>query len=66
MEYSTDDKIREVKREIEFRNFVYTKQLKAGKITIAIAQRRLGIMKAILADYERLDMNDLFANLRKV
>ena len=45
------EKLAEVKREIRERQWVYPKQVEAGKLSQALADRRIAIMEAIADDY---------------
>ena len=48
-----EEKLREVKREIEYRWFVYPKRVAAGKMKQAEMDRKLAVMLAIRDDIER-------------
>ena len=51
MEFSLDDKIKALRREIALREYVYPKQILAQKITKVTADWNMGVIKAILEDY---------------
>lgn len=51
MKYSIETKIKELKREIYFRNKVYPKSVARGTMTQDEAERRIAIMEDILHDY---------------
>jgi hypothetical protein len=46
------EKLAEVKKEIEYRWFVYPKRVAAGKMKQAEMDKRLAVMRAIKDDYE--------------
>lgn len=52
MEYSTDQKIACIEREIRLRRQAYPKWVAQSRMSQAIAERELGCMAAILADYQ--------------
>jgi hypothetical protein len=54
MTFSTEQKITAIKREIGFRKRVYARRQAEGKMTAQLAAEQIGVMEAILADYERL------------
>lgn len=54
MTFSTEQKIAAVKREIGFRRRVYARRVADKRMTQADANEQIGIMEAILADYEKL------------
>jgi hypothetical protein len=47
-----EEKIGEIKREIEMRRTVYARRIGEGKMNRDTARRKVAIMRAILADYE--------------
>lgn len=51
--YSDADKIACLKREIKFRHHVYTRRVERGDMTPEHKDREIGIMRAILEDYEK-------------
>lgn len=52
-EVSTADKIKELKAELMWRHRVYARSIKAGRMKPALAQKKISILNAIIADYER-------------
>lgn len=52
MEYSLDDKIACLSREVGMRRRVYAKQVIEGRMDAAKAEKETGIMAAVLADYQ--------------
>jgi hypothetical protein len=56
--FSNKEKADEVRREITYREWVYGRLVADGRMHLAEKQRRIGIMKDILSDYERLDSLD--------
>lgn len=52
-EFSIEEKLSEVKREVAMRRAVYGGKVRAGQMTAQEAHRRTAIMEAIRADYER-------------
>ena len=52
MEYSLDDKIACLSREVGMRKRVYARQVNEGKMTAGMAAKETGVMEAILADYQ--------------
>jgi len=51
--FTHDQKIEALRREIRLRKWVYPKRVRAGKISQAEAAYEIGVMQAILDDYER-------------
>lgn len=49
---TTEDKIREIKRELAQRSRVYPLLVEAGKMTRETADRQTEILRSILMDYE--------------
>ena len=49
---SNEDKLRELRRELQFRIDVYDRWIAQGQISVGEAQLRKDIMRAIVADYE--------------
>jgi hypothetical protein len=45
-------KLAEVRKEVEYRWFVYPKRVAAGKMKQAEMDRRIAVMRAVMADYE--------------
>lgn len=54
MAVTTADKYREARRELAYRRNVFKKQVADRRMTQFAADRRIAIMTAIAADYERL------------
>ena len=62
------EKLNEVEREVALRQKVYDRMIKEGRMSVPIAARKIGIMKAIAEDYrgmlggkrkqEELDLDD--------
>jgi len=52
--YTAEEKAKEARREVTYRQFVYSRRLAAGKMTEADAKRKIAIMEEIAADYEKL------------
>lgn len=50
--YTREMKIEALKRELGFRRSVYARRVSDGKMTQAKADKEIGVMEAILADYE--------------
>lgn len=59
-EFTDQEKLKEIEQEIDFRRFVYGKKVKAGKMKLEIAQRKIQIMLAIRDDYQKTISGDLF------
>ena len=51
MDYSIDDKIACISRELGMRQRVYKRQVQEGKMDLAMAEKEVGIMARILTDY---------------
>jgi hypothetical protein len=47
------DKLRCIRRELEYRRRVYPRWVRAGKMLQVSADREIATMEAILGDYER-------------
>ena len=52
--FSNEHKAKEARREVTYRQFVYSKQVAAGKMSEMEAQRKIAIMTQIAEDYEKL------------
>jgi hypothetical protein len=52
-DYSAADKFHEATRELGMRIRHYPGMIESGKLTQALADKRIGIMRAIAEDYER-------------
>jgi hypothetical protein len=52
MEYTIDEKIACLSREVGMRRRVYGRQVQEGRMDAATAEKETGIMAAILADYQ--------------
>lgn len=52
MQFTTDDKIKALKREVAMRRAVYAGRVAQGRMKQADADREIAVMAAILADYE--------------
>ena len=52
MPFTTDDKLKAIKKEINWRRYVYPNRIRAGKMTEEQADRNIALMEAIQADYE--------------
>jgi hypothetical protein len=52
MNYTIDEKIACLSREVGMRRRVYARQVQEGKMDASSAERATGIMAAILADYQ--------------
>jgi hypothetical protein len=52
MEYTMDEKIACLSREVKMRQKVYPRQVQEGRIDAAMAKKELGIMVEILAEYQ--------------
>lgn len=50
--FSTEDKIKALKREVAMRQAVYRRQVGRGQMSQAEADREVAVMAAILKDYE--------------
>lgn len=50
--FSTDDKIKVLRREIAMRRAVYAGKVTLGRMTLEQADREIAVMVAILNDYE--------------
>ena len=51
-EYTTEDKLSEIRREIGMRMTLYPRWLKDKKISQQKADKQIGILRAIARDYE--------------
>ena len=51
-QYSIEEKISCIARELAFREKVYTKNVEAGEMKKEDAEHQIGCMKAILMDYK--------------
>ena len=56
MRYSREEKRREVEREVEMRKRLYPRWVREGRITAEQADRAIGIMQAVAADYAPPDL----------
>lgn len=54
MTFTAEEKLKEVLRELAYRNYVYPRRIMDKKMTEAQAARQIGIMHAIAADYQEL------------
>ena len=54
MTFSTEDKLKSLRREIALRKSAYPKWIGSGRMTEEVAEREIAVMDSILADYERL------------
>ena len=52
-DYTTEDKLGEIKREIGLRMTLYPRWVQVGKISQQKADKQLGILRAIARDYEQ-------------
>ena len=59
MNATREEKIKELRAELNYRRWVYAKQVRAGKMTVAESSRKIRIMQDILDDYLR--EGDLFS-----
>jgi hypothetical protein len=50
---TAQEKLDEVLREIGYRQYVYPRQIAAGKMNQHTADRRIAVMQAVVDDYER-------------
>jgi hypothetical protein len=50
---TAEDKLREVERELKLRRRLYPHWIEIGKIDASDAKRRIEVMQAIAADYEK-------------
>lgn len=57
-DYTIEDQIREVKREIALRKRVYPMQIEAGKMADWQAEAPLGKMESVLKTLERAKANE--------
>lgn len=51
-EFTIDEKIHEIKRELAMRNRVYPRMIAKGQITMVQSMHRVGVLAAVLRDYE--------------
>lgn len=51
---TTEDKLKEARRELQMRINVYPRWIDSGKISAGTAELRIEIMKQIVADYETM------------
>jgi hypothetical protein len=51
--FTTEDKLREVERELKLRRRLYPHWIEIGKIEAGDAKRRIEVMQAIAADDEK-------------
>jgi hypothetical protein len=54
MPYSAEEKAKEARREVTYRQFVYSRRLAAGTMREAEAKKKIAIMTEIAEDYEKL------------
>lgn len=52
-QYTFDEKLEAVKRELSFRRHVYPRRIQNGSMTRELASRQIRIMEQIVADYEK-------------
>lgn len=52
--YTAEEKLDAVKRELVFRGRVYPRMVEAKKITPAFADRQIKLFEEIAADYEKV------------
>ena len=52
MEITTNDKIKEIERELKMRKDVFPRLVLQGKISQSIVDKRIKIMEEILKDYK--------------
>lgn len=59
-DYTDEEKLQELNRELGWRRKVFPKRVAEGKLTLADAARQIDIMKAIAEDYrpDRLPLGD--------
>lgn len=58
MNFTTEQKIAAIDRELKLRRFVYAARVASGKMTQAKADEEIGVMLAIKADYEKVAATD--------
>lgn len=58
MTYSQEQKRREAEREVAMRQRLYPRWVREGRMTQAEADRAIGVMQAIAADYAPRDLFD--------
>jgi hypothetical protein len=51
-EFTTDEKIAEIKRELAMRNRVYPRMVAKGQMTTAQSMHRVAVLAAVMRDYE--------------
>jgi hypothetical protein len=54
--FTRDQKLREVEREIEMRKRLYPRWVREGRLTAEQADRAIGIMQSVAADYAEPDL----------
>lgn len=54
MPFTNQQKLDAVKRELGYRRHVYARRVAAGQMTQAKADHEIGVMEAIVEDYEKL------------
>jgi len=53
IQFTDREKAKEARREVTYRQFVYSKRVTDGKMTDVEARRKIAIMTQIAEDYER-------------
>lgn len=54
-EFTREEKVSELAREVAMRRNVYAGQVRKGKMTQVESDRRVGIMEAVLDDIKKLE-----------
>jgi hypothetical protein len=52
-QFTFEQKLEAVKREISYRRHVYERRVANGQMTRALADRQIAVFEAIQADYEK-------------
>lgn len=56
--FSNKEKAEAARREVGYREHVYTRRVSEGKMRGEVARHQIELMKEIAEDYERLDAED--------
>ena len=56
--FSNREKAKEARREVTYRQFVYSKRMADGKMTEKEAKQKIAMMEEIAADYDILAVQD--------
>jgi len=57
-EWTARDKLKEIERELKYRKYLYPKWIEKNQLTVKAANKQIGILEVIAADYRELVARD--------